>query len=1040
MKRKRATCKHGRGRPREIEQTRLASYACTSASCKPNEPVSCLQIQFTRLPRFPFGRSRSHARFVAGRFHEHVIFVRRRVISCTSDSVMTSYPASRAACARSSSTCLASRPSAVMRSAPAPSPCPVSAAAASAANGSARASARARTRAPSVRELVEQPPRARVRDGHAQTSVRLFCRSIRPFVVQLRFALAERVAPSPARIRVSRRSTATRRRTRRARRTGASRDPSRCRTRAERCPRRTARETSRSSARESLCYATPRVVRGERANRRFAVSSPRRRIAPPGNAASGARSAPLPALKSHNRPSADSLAGYAGIPDRLRSVLVGLFDVPSRRVSRSSWSNWPRTASTCHRFRRARGQLARFGFSSGTVAGAPPTGSPRAFPPRPPPHGRRASTRRVAGRGHGGPVHRRGFAPAPRRGLPRTGANAPGTSAGTVNRAKMAPPPRVSVRSSGDAGALVRPVRDERGHPRRPRMRLAGLPARSASFAPPAPRPGPHRAAAVKPRRVKAKTRSRELRRSRSNKTVPTRRPNEKTLPNAPSPFSFSSLPPRPFISDARPRLPHASPHHRALSVAERRAQRAEARDVRRRGRRVASVAEPRRRHPNAGRRRNAASRAYRPRVSESSEERSPPTASNGRFPPPKPPRAASRRPRERGPRARGRVRRGTPSPSSDPSDPSDPNAAVDLPRIIAFEAAASVAASAAFESRARATRATARATSGSSRNVRVVERARSPPARALSTAKTAATPTRTRARGPPRRRSARSAPCRRHRSRRRKDTGAGSDAADAIPRERVPAATSARRGARCATPRREGARPACRERERARARRLTVRLSTRSARDDGALLERAFASRPPRRRAARDAAARPTRAAARRAETVAVSSSSSSSSSAQSGAPASRAPGGGGPARTRSGACASARGAEAAASAALMIAPARRRWTRSTRSERSAGVNVFSIFSIFSISFVSARAAFALGATGVHATRSAPRFTHGSGSLRASWFCRTECGPAPRARVRPGRPRRRARGCWPATRRAGYARGARPTCTSSPRPRARAG
>ena len=259
-------------------------------------------------------------------------------------------------------------------------------------------------------------------------------------------------------------------------------------------------------------------------------------------------------------------------------------------------------------------------------------------------------------------------------------------------------------------------------------------------------------------------------------------------------------------------------------------------------------------------------------------------------VPAPQTPTRRESAPARTGPRSRGRVRRGTPRRPPTPPTPtprwtSRESLSEPMPRSRGVGGS---------RSRARATaRATVRAPPAHPGTCASSSAARSPPARALSTAKTAATPTRARARGPPTRGGAvgamsgapsfASTP---RRYRRRFRTQRMPSRASASRRRR------ARRGARCATPRREGARPACRA-SRASARDGSVPALDRAPRETTArLLERlCLATTSPSRRAT--CVTRTDARGGASAETVAVSSSSSSSSSAQSGAPVSRAPGG---------------------------------------------------------------------------------------------------------------------------------------------------
>ena len=366
----------------------------------------------------------------------------------------------------------------------------------------------------------------------------------------------------------------------------------------------------------------------------------------------------------------------------------------------------------------------------------------------------------------------------------------------------------------------------------------------------------------MRPRRQK---RSRHLLRSRFYETVPTL-PNEKRfqtrLFSRLSPFHFpttvhlgcASSPP----CTPRPTIARCRSLNDALNAPRR------ARDVRRRGRRVARVAKPRRRDRTLADG-TPAPRAYRPRVSESSEERSNPTARTGGSRPPKPPRAASRRPREAARAPGTRPARNALRPPPTPPTPPTPT-----PRWTSRESPwkpPPASRRRRLSSRARARHAPRHAPPPAHPgNVRVVERRAESPARALSTAKTAATPTRTRAREV---RLDTVALGRRHvgivrvdaEGYRRRFRRGGCHSARARPGgdKRV-----AVRGA----PLHAGKAPVLRAARRARAQRardgLVPALDALRAETTARLLERAFASRPPRRRAARRASRAPTRAAAR--------------------------------------------------------------------------------------------------------------------------------------------------------------------------------
>ena len=246
-------------------------------------------------------------------------------------------------------------------------------------------------------------------------------------------------------------------------------------------PARCARRESKSALRCFISTATKRAS-GKRA-------------------ASGSASAPLPAPKSTTVVGGQS-RWLCGNPDRLRSVLVGPFDVSSRRVSRSSRSTVAKD-STCHRFRRARvdnSGVSVFFFSE--RAHRRRRADDGIFVRVPTRDRRLAAVVRqrggVAGRGHGGPVYRRGFAPAPRRGLLDRRERARHVRGGDRQPSQDGLHRRVSSFGlPATLAGLVRPVRDERGviHVVRG-CAWVGLARAQRLLAPPAPRPGPHRAGA----------------------------------------------------------------------------------------------------------------------------------------------------------------------------------------------------------------------------------------------------------------------------------------------------------------------------------------------------------------------------------------------------------------------------------------------------------------------------------------------------------------------------------------------------------------
>ena len=207
-------------------------------------------------------------------------------------------------------------------------------------------------------------------------------------------------------------------------------------------PARCARRESKSALRCFISTATKRASRETRGERK------RQRAAP------GAGTTTVVGGQSR---------WLCGNPDRVEHGV----DVSSRRFSRSSRSTVAND-STCHRFRRARVDNSRvsvfFLVNERTVAGAPPTGSSRAFPlataaSRP----SCVNAAGVARRGHGGPVYRRGFAPR----------HAAVSSTARTRRAR----PRGDRQPSQEGlhrrvspfglpatlAGLVRPVRDERG-------------------------------------------------------------------------------------------------------------------------------------------------------------------------------------------------------------------------------------------------------------------------------------------------------------------------------------------------------------------------------------------------------------------------------------------------------------------------------------------------------------------------------------------------------------------------------------------------
>ena len=576
-----------------------------------------------------------------------------------------------------------------------------------------------------------------------------------------------------------------------------------------------------------------------------------------------------------------------GNPDRLRSVLVGPSDVSSRRVSRSSRSTVAND-STCHRFRaRARGQLPRrFEFSERAHRRRrADDGIFVRSHSRPPPRGRRASTRRGRRTGAWRSSLPAGVRPrATPRSLDRR-ERARHVRGGTVNRAKMAPPPRVSVRSSGDAGGPPPCARRARGHPRRPRMRLAGLARaqRLSAIASGSATRTPSATSGGAARRVKGKPKHAVgLRiRSRSITTNPARRFQTKTKNasnNAPwgSPESLphdrsgcasvESCTPRPTIARCRS-LNDALNARGARCATPGTSGPCPSAEPRRRGNRSTDGTP---RSIWAPRATWASPRALEDARLRTDLERGlvsrPPTPTRRESAP------ARRRPDEEGTRPARK--------SSGLSDPSDHSTfAVDLPRTMTRSCPRRQRRTWTqfIESRARATRARKPVRLDLDRRARRRPATReSPHVRCLCENGCDADLSAP-ARGPPRRRSA----SRRH-------VGAIvplmwllPDAADAIPRERVPAATCASRCAvRHSAP---GKAPAEEERKRARSARATVRfrLSTRSARTTASRLSRESSSW--RRWSRRHFPLRGTEArGGASAETVAVSSSSSSSSSAR--------------------------------------------------------------------------------------------------------------------------------------------------------------